>query len=268
MNNFGFIVNETANEYHARSRSGEFMSSHLLADFRKSPALYRKKILGQVEEIDSPAFALGRAAHSLVLEGRNAFDQDFVVADGPTNPKTGEAFGKTTKAYTQWLCDQDREVISGKNYGFIIKLQSSVLLHSAALELLVGGCAEGVVRAEYCGVPCQIRMDWYSSKFGLVDFKTCDELQWFEADARRFGYVYQLAFYRSIIKIATGLDVPVHIIAVEKKEPFSTGVWLITPEVLDMADYTNKAALERYKGCCHSGAWPTGFEEVRLIDTV
>ena len=45
MNN-NFIIHEPADEYHARSRSGEYMSSHLLADFRESPALYRRKVSG------------------------------------------------------------------------------------------------------------------------------------------------------------------------------------------------------------------------------
>ena len=38
MWNLNFIIHEPADEYHARSRSGEFMSSHLLADFRESPS--------------------------------------------------------------------------------------------------------------------------------------------------------------------------------------------------------------------------------------
>ena len=42
--NTNFIIHEPAGEYHARSRGGDFMSSHLLADFRESPALYRKEI--------------------------------------------------------------------------------------------------------------------------------------------------------------------------------------------------------------------------------
>ena len=51
--NINFIINEPAGEYHARSRSGEFMSSHLLADFRESPALYHKKVTGEIEDKDS-----------------------------------------------------------------------------------------------------------------------------------------------------------------------------------------------------------------------
>jgi len=141
-------------------------------------------------------------------------------------------------------------------------------LHPAAAEFLVEGVAEGVIRIEYCGIPCQIRMDWFSLKHGLIDLKTCNELHWFEADTRRFGYVFQLAFYRAIIREATDNTVSVHIIAVEKNEPFSAGVWKLTEEVLDAAETINRAALERYKACCSNGAWPTGYEDIRIIDNI
>ena len=38
-------------------------------------------------------------------------------------------------------------------------------------------------------------------------------------------------------------------VAVEKNEPFSTGVWELTEEVLDQAEEVNKAALARYRKC-------------------
>ena len=266
--NTNFIIHEPADIYHARSRSGEFMSSHLLADFRESPALFRKKITGEIEQKDTPAFVLGRAAHSLILEGRTAFDRDFVVTDGPVNPKTGEPYGTKTKTYTDWLAAQDREVVSGKDYNFILKLLRSVQRHAAASQLLASGEAEGVVRTEYCGVPCQIRMDWFSLEHGLVDLKTCDSLKWFESDCRRLDYIYQMAFYRAIIRIATGITVPVHIIAVEKNEPIATGVWQLIGDPIDTAERINEAALERYKKCLYTGAWPTGYEEVRVITSL
>jgi hypothetical protein len=111
-------------------------------------------------------------------------------------------------------------------------------------------------------------MDWFSGKYELVDLKTCDSLKWFESDCRRFGYLFQMAFYRAVIREATGIAVPVHIVAVEKNEPFSTGVWKLTDEVLELAELGNKAALERYRNCRASGVWPTGYEEVRIIDTL
>ena len=53
-----------ADEYHAASRSGQYMSSHLLADFRESPELYRRKTSGEIAEAESPALALGRSVSS------------------------------------------------------------------------------------------------------------------------------------------------------------------------------------------------------------
>ena len=69
-------------EYHATSRSDQYMSSHLLADFRESAKLYRRKTNGEIAETKSPALALGRAVHCLILEGRAGFAGQYLVADG------------------------------------------------------------------------------------------------------------------------------------------------------------------------------------------
>ncbi len=257
-----------ADEYHAASRSGQYMSSHLLADFRESPELYRRKTNGEIAETESPALALGRAAHCLILEGRAAFDGQFLVADGPLNPRTNEPYGKSTKAYADWLASQTKEIVNLKDFGFIVKLQKSVWTHPMAFELLDDGVPEATIRVNYCGVPCQIRMDWFSPEHGIVDLKTCDSLKWFEADCRRFGYIHQMAFYRAVFREATGEDVRVHLVAVEKNEPFSTGVWKLAEEALDLAEEINKAALARYRECLRSGHWPTGYEEVRIISSL
>ena len=42
------LLSIPAEEYHAASRSGRYMSSHLLADFRESPELYRRKTNGEI----------------------------------------------------------------------------------------------------------------------------------------------------------------------------------------------------------------------------
>ncbi len=263
-----FILDIPAEEYHSASREGKYLSSHMLADFRKCPALYRKKLDGRIDEPESTAFTLGRAAHKLILEGRAAFDTEYTIADGPVNPKTGEPFGRTTKAFAEWAAVQEREVIGGKDFGFLIKLQTAVWLHPAASEMLTEGVAEGTVRAEYCGEPCQIRMDFFNEQYGLLDLKTCDTLDWFESDAKRYGYIYQLAFYRAVLRERTGFKAPVHIIAVEKREPFRCGVWRVTDEALNFTEMENAAAIERLRSCRNSGMWPTGYEEIRLIDNI
>ena len=66
---------------------------------------------------------MGRAAHCLILEGRNAFDREYVVTDGPINPRTGESYGRNTKTFAEWAATQEREIISGKDFSFFLKLQ-------------------------------------------------------------------------------------------------------------------------------------------------
>lgn len=42
----------------------------------------------------------------------------------------------------------------------------------------------------------------------------------------------------------------------------------LTDELLDLAELSNKSALERFRTCCISGVWPTGYEDLRIIDTL
>lgn len=151
MNELKCILDIPADEYHADARAGKFLSSHLLGDFRSCPLLYHKKMTGKIPEDDSSAFTIGRAAHTLILEGRSAFDEQFSICDGPINPKTQEPYGRTTKAYTEWVQQQDKPVVSTKDFGFLVKLQTAVWLNGDANELLGSGLPEGTVRSEYCG---------------------------------------------------------------------------------------------------------------------
>ncbi len=258
-----YIITEPSKLYH--SKRGEFLSSHMLGDFRKCPELFRKKEAGQIKDGDKPAYAIGRAAHCLILEGKDVFHSQYIVGQA-INEKTGKAYGKNTLAYQEWIADQEKEVISPSNFGFISRLQVAVELHNEAARLLENGIAEGVIRAGYRGIPCQIRMDFFGERHGLVDLKTCDDLTWFESDARRFGYVYQLAFYRAVLREVSKIKYPVHIIAVEKKEPFRCGVWKVSDQALDYAEMENVAAIERLKKCRAENIWPTGHEGIRIID--
>jgi hypothetical protein len=54
------------------------MPSATSADARR----FRKKELGLIPRKDSDAFVVGRAAHVLILEGRERFEAEFAVG-GP-----------------------------------------------------------------------------------------------------------------------------------------------------------------------------------------
>jgi hypothetical protein len=250
-----------------RQMAKEYLSSHQLGDFRKCPALYQKKKLGLLPDEDRPAYLLGRAVHTLVLEGHKTFGQVFAVG-GPVNPRTGKPFGAATQAYQEWAAAQGRPVITDDQYALITNIAAGITAHVCASGLLSAGVPEGVVRADYCGKNCQIRVDWLNPIAGIVDLKTCDDLTWFESDAKRYGYAHQLAFYQCVLELMLGEKLPVHMIAVEKKDPFRCGVWQISDQTLAHCQHENEAAIERLKACELNGYFPTGYEECRVFDAI
>lgn len=273
------LASEPADAYHAKR--DRYLSSHQLLDFMKSPWLHRKKSVGLIKDADSNAYLVGRAAHVRILEGREAYEAEFALG-GPINEKTGKPYGSGTKAFAEWSEAQGKPVLSQEQVDLVEQMAAGVGMNDEAIALLLYGRAEGVVRAEYCGTPCQIRIDWLHPHRGIVDFKTCDDLTWFESDARRYGYHRQMAFYRAVLAQALAnapadcaergdavvQPVPVHLIAVEKKEPFRCGVWRVSEETLNQAQRENEAAIRRLLACRESGEWPTGFEEIRVLDVM
>ncbi len=254
---------EPAHEYHEKAR--EYLSSHQLIDFMDCPWLYRKKYLGLIDAIDTPAMLIGRATHTRVLEGRDVYKDSFALG-GPINPSTGKPFGANTKTFAEWAKAQGKPVLSHEQVALIEKMASGVAMNGEAVDLLLYGRSEGVVRAEYCGIPCQIRIDWLHPHRGIVDLKTTADLTWFENDARRRRYHNQLAFYQSILAEVIGEHVPVYLVAVEKAEPNRCGVWLINENTLAIARRENEAAIYRLRQAWDNDNWPTLYEQIRVLD--
>lgn len=256
------FIEEPAETYHEKAKV--FLSSHALRDFRKSPRLFRRKEMGLIPQRDSSAFALGRAAHVLTLEGRKAFEAQFAVG-GPINEKTGKPFGSNTKAFAEWAEQQGKPVLSDDDAATVECINAAVHDHEEAAKLLADGIPEAVLRTELHHVPAQIRMDWISLDHGLVDLKTCANLDDFEADFRRYDYAHQLAFYHEVYEIEIGEWMKVHVIAVEKSEPFRVGVFLIDDVALFEARRNNCRAIAELQRCRANNHWPTRYEEVRTI---
>jgi len=99
-----------------------------------------------------------------------------------------------------------------------------------------------------------------------VDLKTTEEIDSFDLALRALGYIHQLAFYRALIAVASGHALPVHVIAVEKREPFRCGVWQVAPKVLDEAQSDCEEAMQDLRRCRETGNWFTRFESLRLVE--
>jgi hypothetical protein len=261
----GPIIHEPAEAYHAQA--DKYLSSHQLADFRRCPLLYYKKKAGLIPDEDRPAYVIGRALHTLVLEGRGTFEAEYAVG-GPINERTGKPYGAQTKAFAEWAASHGKQVLTDAQSELVEKMAAGVRAHPLAMELLSSGEPECVVRAEYRGMPCQIRIDHFDVHRALIDLKTVDDTDHFEVDAKRYGYIYQMAFYRAVLRQVISLPMPVYFIAVEKKEPLRCGVWRVDEDVLNQAQRENEAAIERLKLCQETNTWPTGYAEMRVFDLI
>ncbi len=98
--------------------------------------------------------------------------------------------------------------------------------------------------------------------------KSADDVDFFESDARRFGYPYQLAFYRALLAAVIGVSLPVYLVGVEKREPYRCGVWRVGEGLLGLAQSENEQAIERLKVCRERDTWPSGFERILDLDWI
>ena len=225
---------------------------------------------------------LGSAAHKLILEGRQEFDQCYAVG-APINERTGKEYGRDTQAFAKWV-EQQRadkgsavEFITTEQWYIISSMADAAMKHEEAQKLLHHGVAEKVLRSDFDGIPVQSRLDWFT-EIGevpvIVDLKTCNDLDSFEFDVRKFMYGVQFSFYRQILVSAT-IDeydleavtpAKVYVIGIEKREPFRCGVFEVPDSVLAHFNAKMFAAIESLKQCQSDGEYPTLYESLRTLN--
>lgn len=275
MNKPPYLLEIPAEEYHAATKENKYTTSHRLNLFRRCPALYHKHITGEIVEGDTAAFQMGRAVHVLTLEPGN-FDKEYLVADGPINPKTGNPYGRETKAFKEWADVQTLPVIGTEEHALMKKLADAVHAHEIAADILKAGIAEATVRAVWDGEPVQARLDWIDPERGIIaDLKTCADVDRFPFDVRDFGYVTQLAFYKRVLELAgyDGPDIRAYLIAVEKREPFRVAVVEIYPMTLEDGNIAeaskygvgNNLVMSELLTCRARDKWPTRYEGILHI---
>ena len=257
------LITESFADY--RLLASSHLTSHALADFRRCPLGYRQKRQGIICDIDRPSYKIGRAAHTRILEGEAKYTAEYAIG-GPVNEKTGRPYGAETNAYGEWSAAQGRPCLTLEQADLIRQYADGILRNTLATNLLADGAPEQTARVGYCGIACQARIDWAHPALGVIDLKTCENLDNFEHDARRYKYIHQMAFYAAILNIAEKrLGGSARIIAVEKSPPYRCGVWEIAQTALDAARKENELAIDALKRCVDSDTWPTGYEDMRIL---
>lgn len=253
---------ESMRDYHAKGRSEKIVSSHKIINFIKNQVLFAINEAGPERE-ETASMAIGSAVHKFILEGKEAFDAEYMIG-GLINPKTGKAYGIDSDKQREYMAQMGKKIVSDELYADILDMYNNVKNHDLACQLLTGHIAEGVIRGEINGVRCQVRPDAINI-FGMTDLKTCDDLDFFEYDIKNYRYDLGSSFYNYAIGEATGILIPTYIVAVEKIKSHRVGVWEVSEHTMAKARHVIDLALEDMETARETGIYKSNFEEIKSI---
>lgn len=197
---------------------------------------------------DTEARIFGRAVHAVVLDAASA-DKEFYFT---------EEYSRATKeGKARW--EEDTEKANGRtiirNSQEIYDMAASVCRHPGAASLLTGGNAEVSIFWKEGIDLCKARLDYLRDGL-VVELKTTTSAaeRDFSREIAKFGYHYQLAWYRRAI----GKYMPVRgaaIIAVEKTPPYCVATYYLANEDLDRAESVLMKRLDEFRKCRDEANW-------------
>lgn len=238
------------------------ISSHALADFKKSPALYyRKHIAKAIPDYTTDAMIFGTATHALTLQGKDGFDREVIVAPDAFVTDGGSlSRSKDAKAWAEEAKASGRVIITPQDHALVQVLAKKVRDNRIAAEYLKDGKAEVVCQDPHVsGLPLKGRADWVGADF-ILDLKTCGDLDEFATDAVKYGYPAQMAFYCSLFNKSQAV-----LVAVEKREPNRVGVFKVAPDLLFQCQKENSEALADLWNCMDEDEWPGDPSGIQLL---
>lgn len=271
MINTGILLDIPSAEYHA----AEAVSHSRLEVFRERPIKYYKRFVSKTTPgRDSKAFNVGRAAHSYVLEGSDAYAKSVAVWRG----------GNKVKAKSEWEAFQaanpGKDIITDTEENNIKSAATAIFLHPEASQLFSQGKPEITWRMQSNAlpIPLQCRTDWFSSEGCqltqgrpyVVDFKKTESLDEgdfvnFQKSFEAFGYHRQAGFYTALLR-DFGVELSdFFFVAAEVKEPFGVDVYQIEMPGIAQGLGETLADLKDLARCYESNVWPNRATGIRKI---
>ena len=223
-----------------------------------------------VAQEETPSLLLGRAVHTLVLEGDEVFQKEFAIAP-ECNKRTNE--GKAIWAGFQ-ADNLDKQILSMDDGGQVEAIRNAVFAHPFAKKILSEGTAEQTIiwDDEESGLKCKGRIDWIptGSNGVLVDLKTTRDasLEKFTRSCIDYGYAKQAGMYIDGIMKATGEVFDSFIfIAVETEPPYHAEVHVMDMRFIEWGYLEYRRLLYLEAKCRKEGYYPH-FTEASALDLV
>jgi len=224
--------------YHGQPCAGPSISSGgLRTIWAQSPAhYYVDSALNPDREppADNPAFALGRLAHKLLLEGSTGLEAEFI-----TRPECWDSW--RTKDSQVW---RDEQTLAGKTIitEADLKAVTGMAKSLARHPLVEAGILDGYVERS---------LVWQDAATGV----------WLKSRPQRslgsFGYHCQAALVGMASEAVLGRPMEEFaLVWVEKTAPFCVRVTTLTGEDLERGRMQCRRAIDQFAACLASGEWP------------
>ena len=253
--------------YHSSSCIGPSISSSgLRAIENESPLHYWANSPlnpDRPEQDQKPAFALGSAAHHLLL-GEPGFREKFVI-------RPSEFPDWRTKASQQWRAEQiaaGKTVLDEKNVEQIRGMAKTLGEHPLVKSGLLNGAIEQSIiwQDSETGIWLKARPDALPLDGNIVvDLKTCAS-----ADPRSvrnsiadYGYGMQLALVGMGMQAVLGRspgNEDYALIFVETKAPYAVNFKPIDCRIIEYGRMQIRRALRKFAECLSKGEWP-GYDD-------
>jgi hypothetical protein len=247
-----------------RAAKPELSQSVIKTMLAQSPAHARYRLDNPSEP--TAAMRLGTIAHKLILEGPDAFYQQYVVApDCDRRTKAGK------ELYQETIDNNPgKEIISNDELIASAAMAGAVNAHPLAGRLFQGGAAEVSAFGKIGGVSIKGRFDYFHEADGIVvDLKTTLDASPDEAQryAVKYGLHIQQFVYGEIYRsIAGKAPADFVFVLVEKNPPYGVAVVRLTKEAVEAARGQVEKALAIWQQCEKSGIWPGYGDNVITVD--
>lgn len=276
------ITNE---DYHNAEAYKDFCSSSVLKLLMTSP-LYARYLLDHPEKKESEAMSQGSVYHAMLASLTNngdlsGFDNEFFLFEAPINPKTGEPYGFTSKAY-----QESRELAMMENKGKQPCSQQEKGIAQDMIDMLINGNphlspqvhnlikigkAEQSHFTEYQGQKFKYRTDLKTAK-KIVDWKKTKlespKPENWSREVVKYNYHISAAFYQFFEFLLTGKWKEFYWIAQESEPPYDFNILSASGWTYDI-DQQDGNVIEMHTGammfqklleywilCCERNKWP------------
>lgn len=258
----GCFVGMDMARYHGQPCDGPSVSSSGLRTIWSESAahFYARSSLNpnRKPQRDSEAFAVGRLAHKLLLEGRDGLTDEFAIRpDCWSDWRTKEARvwkDEQTLAGKTVITEEDLAVVTG--------MAESLARHPLVKAGILDGKVERslIWKDAETGIWIKSRPDVIPNASGLVaDLKSTTSVtdDALAKSMASFGYHMQAAVVGMALEQVLGLQMEdFALVWVEKAEPFCVRVTTLTPEDLERGRRQVRAALRIMARCLETGHWP------------